>query len=295
MKTFSKTPGREISEVIACPICATDAIKALWSLSGCVFVRCRYCGLVYQNPQPIQDDLVERYDDEYFGYEIENEDSFYRLMRLGLDDIDFASVAKSIPQGEKSFLDIGCATGRLISELSREGWDARGVEVCKPAAEYGIRQHGVDIRIGVLEAAGFSSRSFSVIHCSHLIEHLTDPAAFVHHVKRLLVPGGWFIVTTPNIGGFQARLMGKRWRSAIADHMFLFSKRTLRRLLGNAGFAVVATKTWGGIGVGITRDFIKKPVDRAAKKLGLGDVMIILAKAGDDPSGAEISPRSSSS
>ena len=41
------------------------------------------CGLVYQNPQPRQEDLASRYHDRYFAYEQENEENFFNLMRLG--------------------------------------------------------------------------------------------------------------------------------------------------------------------------------------------------------------------
>ena len=51
----------------------------------------------------------------------------------------------------KRILDIGCATGRLLAGLESEGWTVRGVEICKPAAEYGIRNHGVPIHIQVLQ------------------------------------------------------------------------------------------------------------------------------------------------
>ena len=235
--------------------------------------------MVYQNPQPIPGDLAVRYDEEYFAYEIENEDSFFRLARLGLGDIGFDDRTNGLVGERRSILDIGCATGRLLAEFKADGWQVQGVEICRPAAEYGIEHHGVPIHIGTLETGAFRDASFGVVHSSHVIEHLTDPAAFISEAKRILVPDGLLVVTTPNIAGFQARVMGRRWRSAIADHMFLFSRLTLARLLKNGGFSVQRTKTWGGIGVGITSDFIKKPVDVLAKQFGFGDVMIVLAQS----------------
>ena len=277
MKTFSKEPGRENARFVSCPVCGSTSSSALWTYKTFRYVRCINCSLLYQNPQPIQDDLTDRYDQEYFEYEIENEDRFFGLMELGLNDIDFDNVSSEFSVNDRNFLDIGCATGRLISELKKKGWNVQGVEVCVPAAEHGIEHNNVPIYIGTLESAELREK-FSVVHCSHLIEHLTDPVGFVDSVKKLLKPRGRFIITTPNVGGFQAKLMKSRWRSAIADHMVLFSKRTLRMLLTNRGFSIEKIKTWGGIGMGITKDYIKKPIDRLAKKTGLGDVMIILAR-----------------
>jgi len=278
VKTFSKQPGKEPLTEIICPICGSDKIRRLWEYGQYSYVRCPGCALVYQNPQPVSENLVERYDEEYFAYEIENEEEYFNLMRLGLDDIDFDSLTRSIPEAQRTIVDIGCATGRLISSLQETGWRVRGVEICKPSAEYGIKTYGIRIHIGTLESAGFKDASFRVVHCSHLIEHLTDPVTFLAEVRRVLSADGWLILSTPNISGFQAKLMRANWRSAIPDHLFLYSKKTISRLLSSNGFEVAGIKTWGGIGRGIVPAWIKKPVDILAKRFGFGDVMIVLAR-----------------
>jgi hypothetical protein len=83
---------------------------------------------------------------------------------------------------------------------------------------------------------------------------------------------------TPNIGGLQARLFGSEWRSAIPDHVTLFDKITLERLLAGAGLAVEKTKTWGGLAAGAAPGWIKRPVDRLSKKFGFGDVVMMVAR-----------------
>jgi len=85
-------------------------------------------------------------------------------------------------------------------------------------------------------------------------------------------------VTTPNVDGLQARLFRGAWRSAIADHLTLFSVRTLRRLLEEGGFQVLAVQTWGGLAKGTAPAWLKGPVDRWAKRRGRGDVVLMLAR-----------------
>ena len=232
--------------------------------------------MLYQNPQPVFDELAERYDLEYFEYERENEAQFLNLMELGLKDIGFRRL-ESVMEGGLVFLDVGCATGLLISSMAKRGWQSVGVEICRPAAEFGIRERGVDIRIGTLEDARFEDESFSIVHCSHLIEHLVDPLGFAREVHRILRPEGFFLVATPNTQGMQAKLLGPRWRSAIADHMVLFSKNNLTLLLNSAGFKVEGSKTWGGIAKGLAPAILKSPIDRLAKVFGFGDIMILRA------------------
>jgi SAM-dependent methyltransferase len=150
------------------------------------------------------------------------------------------------------------------------------VELSGPQAAY-CRERGLDVRRGALEEISFPSASFDAVLASHLIEHLNNPGNFVREVGRILKRGGRFYVTTPNIAGLQAKLFRSRWRSAIFDHLYLFSAKTLRALLEGAGFAVEKTVTWGGLAAGTAPGPVKKIFDSLAKPLGFGDVMILRA------------------
>jgi 2-polyprenyl-3-methyl-5-hydroxy-6-metoxy-1,4-benzoquinol methylase len=186
-------------------------------------------------------------------------------------------MSRNVRGTPRTFLDIGCATGMLIESMRGEGWEVRGVDVCRESAEYGRVHRGVDIFPGTLDEAHFADGSFGVVHFSHLIEHVPDPRGFLGEVRRILAPGGFAVITTPNIDGFQARLFGKAWRSAIADHLVLFSRKTLIRLVRESGFDVLQSVTWGGLAVGTAPFIVKRPVDRLAKRWGFGDVVMVLA------------------
>ncbi len=296
-KTYSSVPGNERMETVPCPVCGSANRRQFLACDGFDFVKCRDCAIVYQNPRPVFEDVRRRYGPDYFQYEITNERNFFGLMQLGLSDIHFrdrtaafgagtaaAGAAGSRATGAsrpaappRAFLDIGCATGMLIESMRGEGWSVRGVDVCRESAEYGREHRGVDIFPGTLEESRMPDGAFGVVHFSHLIEHVPDPRAFLKEVHRILAPGGYAVITTPNIDGFQARLFGKGWRSAIADHLVLFTRSTLARLAGETGFDVQQTVTWGGLAVGTAPGIVKKPMDRLAKRLGFGDVVMVLA------------------
>ena len=275
VKTYSSLPGDERQETVRCPCCGGERSRPALACDSLRFVRCRGCGVVYQNPRPVFEDLRDRYGEEYFSYELANEAGFFSLMRMGLRDIRFQELE---PPRPRRFLDVGCATGMLIESMKKEGWDVLGVDICRPSAEYGKRHRGVDIIAGTLTEAALPAGSCGVVHFSHLIEHLPDPRAFLAEVRRVLAPGGYAVITTPNVDGFQARLFGSGWRSAIADHLVLFSRRTLGRLLEGSGFTVKRTVTWGGLAKGTAPDIIKRPADRLAKRLGWGDVVMVLVE-----------------
>jgi 2-polyprenyl-3-methyl-5-hydroxy-6-metoxy-1,4-benzoquinol methylase len=241
------------------------------------------------NPQPLLSGVQRRYreehGDDYLSYETTNEAAFLGLQELALRDAGFydppalPAALDGVGQGRRRVLDVGCATGALLETLRAQGWETVGVEISPQEAEYARRKRGLEVKTLPLEENGFPAGYFTAVLASHLIEHLNDPASFVREVGRILVPGGRFFVTTPNIGGFQARLFRGRWRSAIFDHLYLFSVKTLSALLTGAGFRVERIVTWGGLAAGIAPAPVKGVFDRAAKRFGFGDVMIIRAAA----------------
>ena len=276
MKTFSKVPGQnESSRLVSCAICGADDARRHWECGSFSFVRCSRCGHLYQNPQPDLDALIARYDSEYSDYEVENDRNFLDLMLKGLSDVDFFERMAAL-HPNPSLLDIGCATGTLLEHAKERGYEVQGVEVCEPAARYGTERRSVPISVGTLDTVNLTSTKFAAVHFSHLIEHLADPRGFLLQVHQLMLPRALGVVVTPNTGGLQARLFKEHWRSAIADHVHLFSARNLTRLLRETGFTVLAVKTWGGLGVGIAANWIKRPVDRLAKRFGFGDVVLAL-------------------
>jgi 2-polyprenyl-3-methyl-5-hydroxy-6-metoxy-1,4-benzoquinol methylase len=264
---------QEELEFVRCALCDADDTDTFLHVDTFTYRRCRGCGLVYQNPRPVFRDLKKRYGDNYFEYEVTSQENFFQLMKLGLRDIGFDELFQTV-KGDRTFLDIGCATGLLLDHMQKKGWECRGVELCRESAEYGVRRFGLTIFIGTLEQASFSDSSFDVVHLSHLIEHVIDPRSLLVEIRRILKPEGHMILTTPNVDGLQARTARERWRSAIPDHVYLFSKRTMRSLLLSTGFAVLKQISWGGIPAGKRVDWLKRPADRLAKRFNLGDVML---------------------
>ncbi len=260
-------------EEVNCNICGSRDSTIFFEVDGFTYRKCRKCGLVYQSPRPVFDDLKTNYEDNYFEYEITNQENFFNLMKLGLRDIGFDRIYGEKVDGLK-FLDIGCATGLLLNYMKGKGWDTKGVEICKESAEYAINNFGLDVFIGTLFDANYPDDYFDVVHLSHLIEHVPDPKALLVEIHRILKKDGRMILTTPNVDGWHARIAKDKWRSAIPEHVYLFSKKTMRTLLKMVGFKIIMQESWGGIPVGRRPNFIKRPADRLAKMLNVGDVML---------------------
>jgi 2-polyprenyl-3-methyl-5-hydroxy-6-metoxy-1,4-benzoquinol methylase len=276
-KTWSTPVITEKNVFLPCPICGGTAFKPYMHGDGFSYVRCRACKLVQINPQSEKSAVHKRYSGEsYLNYELSNEKAFFRLGKLALYDANISELEDFAAHvGNKRVLEVGCATGALLEFLVWRGWEAQGVEISETQAEYARSERKLTISTLPLEENKFPQGSFSLVVASHLIEHLNEPAVFVRELRRILIPGGRCIITTPNCDGFQARLFGSKWRSAIFDHLYLFSKKTLARLLEQEGFIIEKTVTWGGIAEGCAPRPLKKIADHAAKLFGFGDVMLL--------------------
>lgn len=281
VKTWSTPAEDELRRPVACNLCGETLFKKSFACRDgetvFFYVRCAGCALVQINPQPEPETVrarYGRYGGDYLCYETANEAAFFRLQELALHDAGFFGLERK--HGPGRLLDVGCATGALIAWLEKRGWTAQGVEISGPQAEY-CRARGLEVSSRPLEENGFSGDFFDAVTASHLVEHLNNPRSLVHEIFRILKRGGRLYMTTPNVDGFQARLFGGRWRSAIFDHLYLFSRATLSALLESEGFRVEHCRTWGGLAAGTAPKPVKALFDRVAKAFGAGDVMILRA------------------
>ncbi|WP_404335744.1 bifunctional 2-polyprenyl-6-hydroxyphenol methylase/3-demethylubiquinol 3-O-methyltransferase UbiG [Sphingomonas sp. MMS12-HWE2-04] len=105
------------------------------------------------------------------------------------------------PLAGKTAVDVGCGAGLLTEPLARLGAKATGVDAAPEnigAARAHAAASGLDIDYvagGIEELAG---RSFDLVVSMEVIEHVSDPAAFVAGLAGVLAPGGLMILSTPN-------------------------------------------------------------------------------------------------
>jgi 2-polyprenyl-6-hydroxyphenyl methylase/3-demethylubiquinone-9 3-methyltransferase len=104
------------------------------------------------------------------------------------------------PFSGKFALDIGCGAGLLAEPLARLGATTTGIDAAAEnieaaGAHAALSDLAIDYRCGGIEAA---TGSYDLITCLEVIEHVTDPKAFVAGLASVLAPGGLLILSTPN-------------------------------------------------------------------------------------------------
>jgi SAM-dependent methyltransferase len=161
------------------------------------------------------------------------------------------SLGKAGRTGGKLF-EIGSAYGFFLAE-ARNHFAVSGIEVCEKAAAY-CRDRGLDVDTGPITEQALAARApFDVMAMLDVIEHLTDPLGVLRLANRYLSPGGHLLITTGDWDSTLSRCMRSSWRLMTPpQHAFFFSKRTIRSILGRAGFRVVSiTRPWKWVPIGL--------------------------------------------
>ena len=141
-------------------------------------------------------------------------------------------------------LDVGCYDGQFISRVVN-GDTVVGLDVAhaalRQAAERGVRAVRGQVEAGL----PFGSNSFATVVAAEVIEHVFDTQAVVEELTRVLAPGGWLALTTPNLVALSGRaqlVLGRSPHNVEFDagpgtsgHIRYFTFDTLEVLLRRAG------------------------------------------------------------
>lgn len=136
-----------------------------------------------------------------------------------------------------SLLDIGAASGILLEQAVRLGFNTEGVE---PSASLATRARaaGLNVHRGVFPHEAIKGR-YDVITLVDVIEHVQDPVGLLREVASHLKDDGTGLLTTPDVQSLAARLLGPRWWHFRVAHISYFELATIKRALAVAGLEIV--------------------------------------------------------
>jgi 2-polyprenyl-6-hydroxyphenyl methylase / 3-demethylubiquinone-9 3-methyltransferase len=100
-------------------------------------------------------------------------------------------------------LDIGCGGGLLSEPMARLGAAVVGADAAPrniPVAQIHAQQSGltIDYRHTTAEALAAAGEQFDVVLNMEVVEHVSDPLAYLTACRQLLKPGGLMICSTLN-------------------------------------------------------------------------------------------------
>jgi 2-polyprenyl-3-methyl-5-hydroxy-6-metoxy-1,4-benzoquinol methylase len=152
-----------------------------------------------------------------------------------------AFAAENARPGDR-VLDLGCGQGDLTAVIAGAGARPLGVEVAEAALRRACRRHP-ELSFALAPIDGplpLQDSAFDVVWASEVIEHVADTARWLSEVRRVLVPGGRLLLTTPNHGRVAVALRGiDRYSQPLGDHLHLYSAASLRTLLDEFDFTQI--------------------------------------------------------
>jgi ubiquinone/menaquinone biosynthesis C-methylase UbiE len=245
-----------------CNLCGSDSFNTKAGYTWFIDLQdpyqiceCTECGLIFLNPRPTTEELIELYAGEpYFARDNADRGAsrteFYttRMRRL----------ESAVPQKGR-LLGIGCLEGGYALEIAQNlGWDVTGVESSEILASYAREQ--LSIKVATASSWNLSDltdNSFDAVY-THSFEHFSDPSAMLSECLRVLRPSGTIMIEVPNqfysvkdkVRKLGMEVLGEhrykvfRKPPPLHFHLYYYSSNSIRQMLEKRGFTVQRLKTY---------------------------------------------------
>lgn len=282
----------------SCNHCGETNARPVFATKGYDLVACSACDLAYIANPPSADELTRIYSADASYHATLKDPASEAWVSMAAIARQHMAFVGTITGGGK-LLDVGCSTGLLLNLARKAGFTVKGVEFSDDSAGFARSHFGLTVDPGSIHDCRDPDGTYDVLTMFDVIEHVPDPMADMNAAMRLLKPGGWFVLSTPNIDGLfpQASLQLAKvlnyWPHPEPPyHLYQFSVKTLTTMLAKAGYepspvrhhAIALDYTFGK-----WRDLVRMP-KRAAYALafaplaklgpliGLGDWFYIAAR-----------------
>lgn len=229
-------------EQTPCPLCGCADARRPGPAAFAPFAiaRCAACGFHYLSPRLVEAQMHARYTEAAYyaaperapatGYAAyaDQERALRTSARRTLRRLRACGV-----RGER-LLEVGCGYGYFLAEAAAD-FARRDATELAPEAIARARAHADRVFCGGLEQVPEGER-YDLIVADQVIEHVYAPRAFTADLLSRLAPGGHLLLVTPDYASPWRRLLGARWPSyKIPEHVLYFDRRSLDRLLRDAG------------------------------------------------------------
>src|SRR4051812_830924 len=228
----------------SCPVCASGAreivqtqnLALLGRDQPCTlqFSACATCGHLQQWP-PVPPELMAYHYRTFATYELAGEPEALRAAPPSRHAARLLSLAQGIGMAPGRAYEVGCASGEMLNQFRRAGWQVSGCDPSPSAISQAKNIFGIEADLGGEEEAVPRQQDLDLILACHVLEHLYDPAASLRRFSGALVPGGHLLLEVPCATAPDALPPG--WFTF--EHLHYYRPEILERLLREAGFELV--------------------------------------------------------
>lgn len=245
-------------ETINCPFCNSSDFTMYEKFGSDLqytHALCKNCSLVYQSPRPKYDrDFINAAYASYYQFSssvdlndtTEISESSVELFKKEIDNL------LQFDKDRTAVLDIGSAMGTFLYVAKQHYKNAVGLDVSEQMAKFVEQKLGIKVFIKQFDEFEYPER-FSLIHMSHVLEHIPNPNEWMEKAKTLLTDNGILVINVPNKFSINFRAQyffyklglkkqfSSSWNdpSRTPDHLFEPTVASMKYLLKKHNFEIL--------------------------------------------------------
>jgi len=258
---FSKTDKKDI----CCPACGSLKNKFEFEKHGFEYSTCDECGSLYQTPRP-PITAFEQFYNNSISSKYWAEQFFPAVAEARRDRIFKPRVKKLIELcKEKNLLpdivmDVGAGYGIFLEEWKALYPQSRTIAI-EPSNHLSeiCRNKGLEVVENIAEKVKGYENVADLVICFEVLEHVYEPLSFIETLSTFVKPGGYLMVSTLGVDGFDIQTLWEKSNSISPPHHINFiSIDGFKILFERADLSQVDVLTPGVIDVDIVRNAYKK-------------------------------------
>ena len=248
-------------EKVNCPVCNSNSYaeyEKFGSNLQYTYVKCRNCSLVYTNPRPkYNQDFIDSCYSSYYQYTANITGDLDSIPQSSLqmfkEEVEYIS---KYDRHKKSVLDIGSGMGTFLLAAKKYYSVYIGLDVSEQMAAFVEKNIGAKVYIEQFDT--FQHEPFSLIHMSHVIEHIPNPNDWIAHANKLLIKDGILVINVPNKFALSSRIqylfyklklkkqVSSSWNdpTKTPDHLYEPTIESFKLLLLKSNFEIIEYYTY---------------------------------------------------
>lgn len=226
-----------------CKLCFSQHTKIIRKYNNYYLIRCNRCNVVFIYPHPRKIKITQN---NLSLYESEQSEEAYfdKKEELIKRAEKYVKTLKKYKKNGKLF-DIGCSYGFYSKVFKDHRYNVTGIDISEKAIKYAKKYFKLNLITGNFEKYKSRNNYYDVITMFDIIEHFQNPQQIIRKVHQLLKDKGIVIIQTPNIDSLIEKLCRTKWFwLLVPQHLFLFNKPSLSRILTENGFKILNTSSW---------------------------------------------------
>ena len=216
-----------------CNICKTDSFSTLiskyWSNFKAIKVVCNNCGLVYTNPIPSDNILLDYHQNN--TPKLLKKDLLINAFKQSQSSIPRFYRIKPYLRNKKSILDVSNNSAEFSYLLRKKGFDIDSLEFNQQLIDHAKKFYHIDLIKKPFNQTKFT-KQYDLIISHHNLHLHTNPLHTLQEYYKILNDNGIINIEVPNV---QTPSISPKKRFPF-DALYNYSLITLQNLLLQSGF-----------------------------------------------------------